>query len=538
MRKSLSQLEGQLFDVAIVGAGINGCATAHLLASQGYSVLLVDKGDFVSGATSKSARILHCGIRFMAPNNSVWEYLAHPADLLMKLGVARQTARSQAELNARMPQRLRPMDLAMPIYRGAGYRGWHVDIGAKLIEAFNGYRHSIQYRRWKKASDSPHPFASALADPERIESLVAFVDQQFHWPERIAIDAALNAEELGAVIRNFTAVESLRRGDDGLWQLRLRDSLDNAAATASAKLVLNFTGAWMDEVNSRIEGAAKPARKIIGMKGIHALVRLPEQYRGAGLVGVNSEKEPFFCLPWGDLHFLGATETPYHGDPNDIVADKEDIDFVLHETHRLLPRMTIAREDILFTWSCVRPITYAQGHPKGMRLPYGIIHDLGKEGLPNLLSITWGIIVTHQHASREIAAEVGKRVSPSRPASALKPLVRPSPESDSPLLQEDLTISVADVRHAVLREHALNLAGVLIARTGAAWTARLSAKAVLTAADEMAPLLAWTQAQKASEVAKFSDYMRRYHNFELIENCEDRRQVPGAVRRAASLTRS
>jgi glycerol-3-phosphate dehydrogenase len=152
-----------------------------------------------------------------------------------------------------------------------------------------------------------------------------------------------------------------------------------------------------------------------------------------------------------------------------------------------------------------------------MRLPYGIIHDLGKEGFSNLLTITWGIIVTHQHASREIAAEVKKRISPSGQKKALKSLVRKTAASASPRLQETLPTTVADVRHAVLREHAVNLAGVLIARTGAAWTARLTAQAVRTAADEMAPILGWSEEQKAQEISKFSAYMKRYHNFNLIE---------------------
>ena len=344
MSKELSDFNGQEFDVAIIGGGINGCAASHLLSAEGYKVVVIDKNDFASGATSRSARILHCGLRHMAPDKSVWEYLWNPKAAVTKLLNAYDMARGQVELMRTIPSRIRKVDLAIPIYRGGGYYGWQVDLGARLIRLFNRNEVPMNYRRWKTLSASPHPFVEGLPNPQTIESVCAVDDLQFYWPERIALDAVLNAQDKGAVLRNFTEVRALFQSPSGEWRLTLQD-VHKPAATAEirAKLVLNLSGAWIDEVGGRVAVLREPQRKVIGIKGVHLMIQLPKQYRGAGLVGVNREHEPFFCLPLGNFHYIGPTETVYDGDLDDIAAGDDDIRFILEEAARLLPQVSLKR---------------------------------------------------------------------------------------------------------------------------------------------------------------------------------------------------
>ena len=81
MREALSTLSGRSFDVAVIGAGVNGASAAQHLAAAGYDVLLVEKGDFASGSSSRSSRLLHCGLRYLAPGDSMWEFVASPKKL-------------------------------------------------------------------------------------------------------------------------------------------------------------------------------------------------------------------------------------------------------------------------------------------------------------------------------------------------------------------------------------------------------------------------------------------------------------------------
>lgn len=518
VQQQLSELDQQEFDVAIVGGGINGCAISQHLAAAGYKVVVIEKNDFASGATSRSARILHCGLRHMAPEKSVWEFLWKPRSLLTKLRNAYEMATGQVELARTIPSRLRKVDLVLPIYRGAGFSGWQVDLGARLIKFFNRDEVPMNYRRWKNVEQSTHPFARHLNNKDRLESIVAFDDLQFAWPERIALDAILNAEEQGTVIRNFTEVTALSQRPSGIWDLSLKDVADRSStAQIRAKLVLNLAGAWIDEVAGRVRTSNAASQRVIGVKGVHLLVRLPSEYQGTGLVGTNSENEPLFCLPMGDLHYIGPTETIYHGDIDDIVADDEDVDFILQETNHLLPQVKLTSEDVILTWAGVRPITYDKDLPKGKRLPYGVMHDFKPDGMHNMLGITWGIIVTHRETARSVVKEVGKRISPSRKSSRITSFERDFPASDLAPLQTGFPYTVEHVEYAVKHEHAKNLAGLFFGRFGMGWSGRLERTAVELASTSMASLLNWDEGERIRQIAEFERYMAHFHRAKLVE---------------------
>lgn len=504
--------------MAIVGGGINGCAVSELLSANGYKVIVIDKNDFGSGATSRSARILHCGLRHMAPDKSVWEYLWRPKAALTKILNAHDMARGQVELVRTIPSRIRNVDLAIPIYRGGGYSGWHVDWGARLIRLFNRDEVPMNYRRWRDLSASPHPFVKDLPNPERIESVCAVNDMQFFWPERIALDAVLNAQDMGAILCNFTEVRALRQTQSGGWQISLED-VDTPAMKAEirAKLVLNLTGAWVDEVAGLVSAPGNAQRKVIGVKGVHLMIRLPERYRGAGLVGVNREHEPFFCLPLGKFHYIGPTETVYNGDLDDIAADEDDIEFILEEAGRLLPQVSLKREDVVMTWAGARPITYDKNLPKGRRLPYGVIHNYAAEGLRNILAVTWGIIVTHRKTARALLSEVAKRVAPSKGKSSVASFERSYPKSTTPLLQDGSPYTVDHVRYAVTSEHARDLRGVLFGRWGIGWSGRLEKNVVDEVAAAMAGLLRWNEQERDKHIKSFEAYLERYHSYKLTD---------------------
>jgi len=516
VQQKLSEIDQQQFDVAIVGGGINGCAVSQHLAAAGYKVVVLEKNDFATGATSRSARILHCGLRHMAPERSIWEFLWKPGSLITKLRNSYNMATGQVELARTIPSRLRKVDLLLPIYRGAGYSGWQVDLGARLIKFFNKDKVPMNYRRWKNPARSTHPFVQHLNDKDRLESVIAFDDLQFFWPERIALDAVLNAEEQGAVIRNFTEVTALSQQASGDWTLAVRDVLaSKTTAEIRAKVVLNLAGAWIDEVAGRVRTSNAASQRVIAVKGVHLLVRLPPEYQGAGMVGTNSEREPFFCLPMGDLHYIGPTETVYHGNIDDIVADDEDVDFILREANHLLPQVNLKRGDVILTWAGVRPITYDKDLPKGKRLPYGVMHDFKPDGMRNMLGITWGILVTHRETARAIVKEIGKRLVPSRKPSQIKSFERQYPSSTLAPLQSGFPYTVEHVHYAVQHEHARDLAGLFFGRFGMGWSGRLERTAVDLASRTMASLLNWDEIERQRQIGAFENYLSHFHRAQL-----------------------
>jgi len=518
MRKPLSDLSSRLFDILIIGAGINGCATARQLAADGYDVLLVDKGDFGGRSTARSGRVLHCGLQLLAPRSSVWEYLRRPEELIERIGMARRTALDYAELLGALGPRLRPMHVAVPIYRGGGYSGWQVDLGAWLIRCFCGGRNAFCYRRWKRPGGAPHALAEMFANREALGSVVSFVDQRFEWPERIAIDAALDAEEMGAFIRNYTNVGSLVRRADNVWQAELTNVPDDGQKiTAQARLVLDLAGVWVDEVIGRVGGAGTIEKKIVCVKGVYVLVRLADKYRGAGVAGHNSIGEPITCLPWGDLHYIGPTETLFTRGPEELRPEDEDVRFLVQEINRLLPGIGVGEDDIVLAWAGLRPITAAPGLPKGKRLPFNVLHDLADEGLEGMMTLSWGIIVHHRSTARRIAAAVAAKIPPSRPSNAFAWLPRQFPARASPLLQPGYPTTLADLSFCIDHEHARDLVGVLFSRTGIAWTAGLTRPTLKLAAKTIGDSLGWSREETATQIHMFIEYMKIHHRYKMLE---------------------
>ncbi|MBX3567793.1 MAG: FAD-dependent oxidoreductase [Rhizobiaceae bacterium] len=501
------------FDVLIVGAGINGCSTALELSKLGYSVVLADRGDLGGATTARSGRVLHCGLQLLAPKRSIVDHLADPLELLMRLRSARRAARDFEEFRRAPPRHLEPMTTFVPIFRGSPYSGWQVDLGARVVSALGGRRADIRYRRLSPAESRSNPFVADLADRDAVQSLISFRDFRFCWPERIAIDAALAAERNGAELRPFTEVGDLWRGADGFWHARLTQD-GGRSDELSARLVLNLAGAWVDEVIGRAKPKPPVPRKVVAVKGVYLLVGLPGRYRGLGLAGTNSLGEPICCLPWDDLHYVGPTETPFTGALDDVRPEAADIDFLLAEMDRFAPGLSITRNDMVMAWAGVRPITADDGHPKGRRLPFNVVHDLAPEGLPNMLALSWGIVANHRSTARELARAVSTRVRPSRPVDP-RPCGHIAHPGTGRRLQDDHPATVDDVRFSIEHEHARDLNGVLFGRTGLAWTGRMTADAVQAAAATMARHLAWSPSRTRDECERFKARLRTDHCYEL-----------------------
>ena len=513
VRPCLAVLDRQEFDVVIVGAGVNGASAAQNLCAAGYSVLLVDKGDFGSGSSSRSSRLLHCGLRYLAPGSSLWEFVRRPSRFATALRMAKQAMDCRSQFVTTTPERTRSMNFCFPIYKEGPYKTWQVDLALRLLARLGPKAVPLDYRRLDPQAVRNTPLLQWLRDPDRLSSVAMFREYQFEWPERICMDTVLDAERMGTVVRNYTSARRLERVDDGLWHVTLRDEVSpDAEAVVTAKLELNMAGIWIDEVNAQASGTAHPKRKVTGTKGVHIMVRLPPECQEYGIATLNRLNEGFYCVPWRGLHYFGPTETLYEGSLEDIQPTEEEIRFLLDEANHLLPSFPLARADVLFAWAGVRPLTYDKAMlPQGKRSRE--LHDLGAEGMPNVFAMTAGPIMTHRSAGIEITRAVQRRLKPSRAPQQLsyKAILYPESQNSPPLLDDDTTVKLADLRYAADHEHATCLADLLFRRTGAGWTETMGAHAATRAAEAVADVLGWNEARIAQEVKGYHDYLARNH---------------------------
>jgi glycerol-3-phosphate dehydrogenase len=509
-RPSMEELDGSEFDVVIVGGGISGSSSAQHLAAAGSSVLLVEKDDFASAASSRSSRLIHCGLRYLAPPKSLWDFVKKPSAFLAGVDIARKSSKVGDEMVATLPERVRTTRLLLPIFESSHYKGWQVDLGVRFLEFIAGRKVPLNYRRSPADAARGLPFVQWLRQGNQLHSVASLDDHQFHWPERVCIDGIMDAERMGAVALNYTIADSIER-DGAVWRVAIRNRQEDRAVV-SGKVLLNFTGVWIDRINADIPARARPRRQIVGVKGVSIAVQLPPEYEGTGISGYNSEGDAIMCVPWGKLHYIGPTETVYEGDIEDVKPEDEDIDELIHEINLFMPGIGMDRSKILHAWAGIRPVNYDPDRAKGKRMPFSVIHDLGKEGLPNLLTISWAAFMFHQPTARNIVKEVRKRIHPSRPPQAIRLGGGAEPEESSPPFIESWPeVTRAQIVRSVEKEHARDLVGILYRRTGLGWYVRIPKEKVREAAELAAPILGWDEAAIEREVDAFLSYMREQH---------------------------
>ena len=513
-------MESKTFDVIIIGGGINGASAGQHLAAAGYNCLIVDKGDFGSGASGRSSRMLHIGLRFFEARNPVRYFALNPGRFIDALRGARQAIQAVGEHLPDAGDRIWPYRMCFPIYDDAEFKGWHVNAGLKLLQWLGGGRVALDPEIVTRDHGARVPFFGDFRDPERLRTIALYNEYKFDWPERFCVDMVLDAERNGATVVNHSKASLGERSADDLWPIVLQPmSGDGDPVTVYAPLVLNMAGTWIDDV---LPGNA--GKLVHATKGAHLIVEMPDRYRGFGIAALNSLGLPFYVLPLhGSLFSIGVTETPFEGDASDVSASDEDIDFLISQANSLLPGRTLTRKDVHGTWAGVRPLTATGTSGKPGRAPR-TLHDLEVRGLPGVFALTGGPIMTHRSAGRMALDAVSRKMSPSGAKGSMStaPFVFSGSQNSPPVLEDHPDVRAADLELAVTREHAKTLTDVLVRRTDLAWRRALTQSEAKIAAGFVASAANWPHEKSATEVAEFMDYQQNAFQRPVPDNQNDR----------------
>ncbi len=487
-RPPLASLDQAEYDVVVIGAGAVGCASARQLAGRGFRVLLVDRGDIGAGTSSRSSRMLYSGLGYLAVRYPLWQMALRPADMIRRLLYTRDVMHCRAELVRDMPGHLTKHRFHYPFRKGDRYPPWLVDIGFRLVEALDGWKVPLAYRRLKPqkaAADSA--MAAALGGSAR--GVGVFDEYMYAWPERICVDTALDAERRGATIRTYAEVTAIRRdGTDWLVTLDERAPQMQGQAQVRARIVVNAAGPWID----RVPGGGSDRRRVIGIKGVNVMVRLPKAFRGQGLEAFSRKGEPYYVFPWRDFHFIGPTETETAANPDDVRVEDAEIDYILAEANHLFPDLHLTRADVLHCWCGVRPTSSRDGRTTS--LPIEIAEQPDS---PGLLAVTGSTIMLHRHAARKLARRVEKHLGKRGPEPEG---VIPAPET-----------AAAGIGQMAAREHVVRLADLIRRRLPDGLEPDLGRGRAEELSRIAAASLGWSDARRLEELQHFeADTARVY----------------------------
>jgi len=403
--KPRSSLEGQHFQVVVIGGGINGVAIARECARAGKRTLLVEQNDFASGVTSRSTRIIHGGLR----------YLEHG-----ELDLVRESVRERERLLRERSHLVHPIHFLFLLNENSQRSAMKVRAGLWLYQRMAKKRSpdlsEMEMARVQRALDAGHQWL-----------MLNFEDAQCEFPERLVAEWMLEAASAGAVVRNHCEVLAVDIGQGRSRGVLLRDRTTGKDQRVDASWVINCTGPWADRICQRSTVRTKKPM-IGGVRGSHIVLPRFSGAPTAALYTEAADGRPVFVLPWNEQILVGTTEVPDSGDPGKTSASQLEIEYLLQTAAGLFPKAKLSAHDIKYAFAGIRPLPNSPGDKPSAMTRRHFLHDHKDEGAARMISVIGGKLTTAASLARECARKIGISVEEPKavtigPGSSLDPLL-------------------------------------------------------------------------------------------------------------------
>lgn len=244
---------------------------------------------------------------------------------------------------------------------------------------------------------------------EGLKGGARYYDAQVTFAERLVIENILDAAANDVDVRNYAPVTAVERDGDA-FTVHFREEGKNTV-TASAPVVINAAGPWVDDVLGVTEGSFR--RQMGGTKGSHIIVgSFPGAPRDAIYVEAESDGRPIFIVPWNDQYLVGTTDLRYEGDPGEARAEDDEIAYLLAEANRVIPGAGLTKTDIRYTYSGIRPLPFNDEGPVSAITRRHIIREHPGD-TDGLISIIGGKLTTYRSLAEQATDVVCRRLGRS-----------------------------------------------------------------------------------------------------------------------------
>jgi glycerol-3-phosphate dehydrogenase len=539
--RNLQVLERERFDLLVIGGGITGAGIARDATMRGLRVALVERRDFASGTSSRSSKLIHGGIRYLAQGD---------------VGLVREAANERRAVRRLAPHLATPLQVLIPVYGRAAYATiatglWTYDRMARVLRD--------ERNRMLSCAET-----LALEPGLRGDRLygAGLYYEYLTDDARLVIATMQTAAALGAVVANYAEVVGLLIEGGRATGAFIRDAESGAELKVEAKVIVNAAGPWVDEV--RLLQGVNEKRRLRLAQGIHVIVpraRLPI----SRMVSIQAaDKRGLFAIPRVVLVYLGTTDTEYEGRYDDPPIQQRDVDYLLAATNRAFTVDQLGANDIVGAWSGLRPLVQQEGK-KTTEISR---RDEILVGPTGLVTIAGGKLTTFRKMAARVVDTVLAQIKtsgealpastpdsettvlvggdtgldieayarglkhdwPQRPADIVDHLVTVYGSTAGRILETmreegahaarcapDSVVTDAEVAHAVRFEMALTVEDFLERRSRRfLWAMDNGLNIAPRVARQMGSLLGWDERRIQREVAAYEDHVRDVHTFQSM----------------------
>ncbi|MEK1869377.1 MAG: glycerol-3-phosphate dehydrogenase, partial [Ensifer adhaerens] len=378
--------EQAIYDVFVIGGGINGCGIARDAVGRGYSVALAEMNDFASGTSSGSTKLIHGGLR----------YLEH-----YEFRLVREALMEREVLWAMAPHVIWPMRFVLPYHKGGLRPAWLIRLGLFLYDHIGG-------RKLLPATATLDMNRDPAGKP-----LKRLFNKAFEYSDgwvndaRLVVLNARDAADRGAVIMARTRVVAARR-DGGLWAIETENQATGERKTLKARMLINAAGPWVDAV---LSGALvnNDVHNVRLVQGSHIVVKKkfddPRAY-----FFQNPDGRIMFAIPYEeDFTLIGTTDRDYTGNPGEVRISDAEVDYLCRAASEYFLE-PVEKDDIVWTYSAVRPL-YDDGASKAQEATRDyVLRVEGDKGAAPLLNVFGGKLTTYRRLGESALEKIGEAI--------------------------------------------------------------------------------------------------------------------------------
>lgn len=478
-RPALNQRENDLIklsadplDVLVVGGGIVGSGVARDAAMRGFRVALIEQADFASGTSSRSSRLLHGGMRYLAQG---------------RIGLVREASREKRVIGHIAPHLALPLAFIFPGRKGTSWTRWKLAIGVKVYDLLCGLRN---FGRSSVLSLDATVRALPGLNTKNLTGAVRYFDGLTN-DARLVLDTLRSAAQNGAIAVNYVRlVEATPSGN--VWSCTIEDTQSGRRHTVRARTVVNASGPWSDRMPH-----SKTSLRLT--KGVHLVIdrdRLPVP----DAVVLAEGSRILFAIPWGERVILGTTDTDYQGPLGEPACDDADVQYVVDVVNHAFPGAHLSKKDLVSTWAGLRPLV---ADPNGNPSDISRRHEV-KMNEPGWWDVTGGKLTTYRLMAEETIDAIAKYTGHNKfkCRTAKIPLLNPTATMGVSGIVPP-PVSELVVQHYCRNEWTRHLDDLMIRRTSWRHYRHDHADVAARAARWMAAELGWDESETQTELDNY-----------------------------------
>jgi glycerol-3-phosphate dehydrogenase len=327
------------YDLVVIGGGITGAGVARDAALRGLRVALFEKGDYGSGTSSKSSKLIHGGLR----------YLEHG-----ELGLVFESVSERAVQARVAPHLVKPLPFLVPVYEGARHGLEILNVGLWIYDILAMFRVPRLHQTFRGAR------ALDVEPALRAEGLRGAIEYYDCCTDdaRLVLENVIDAQAAGALCRSYTEVVALHRGDGGrVTGVRVRDLFTGEDIDVAARMVIMAAGAWTDEAATKL--AVVGQRILRRTKGVHVVFPADDLVLQHAITMTSPiDGRVMFAVPWRSRIYLGTTDTDFEGTADDVHADAADVRYLCESARYYFPSVDFRPDRVIATWAGLRPLIH------------------------------------------------------------------------------------------------------------------------------------------------------------------------------------